>query len=294
MPLKVFGLIFLLTFVCFSSSGKIEKYYFSGSLLEDPDEVFALPDYRVPQKVTFYNIIDKSGKPKKVKAKVVDYKFDGQGHFLGTTHRPAKRDYVKNCIYKDGKLTDLIYNSGNVEKIKYDSASNRVSDCLYSADTLKRRVDYLWNKDTVIATTTNGLSGKIVRIDTIQVLTNDEIDTLRVNSNFAVKSITTSVYKKGVLQRTTVKASGTAMVNGVQRVDTAQIIDASIFDSTEKKIKRIYTTHRGNNVSESHKFVIASQVYTDLPDGRPMKIEQYNGLEEVLTRTIEFKYFTTK
>jgi hypothetical protein len=77
-------------------------------------------------------------------------------------------------------------------------------------------------------------------------------------------------------------------------VDTAQIIDASIFDSTEKKIKRIYTTHRGNNVSESHKFAIASQVYTDLPDGRPIEIKQYTGLEETLTKVIKFKYNVKK
>jgi YD repeat-containing protein len=270
----------------------MEKYYFSSFRLEDPSEIFAFPEYRVPQKVTYYNV-SKFDKSKKTKVHSVNYKFDNKGCFLGTDQRrwgSTQPDYIKNCTYKDGKLTSLIYNSGNIERVEYDLASNRICDRLYSGDTLKRSVHYSWNNDTVIATITNGLSGKTYT-DTIQILTNGEMDTLKIRKSFPVSFVSIAVYKKGVHQRTTTKAYGATEIGGIQGVDTAQIIDAFIFDSTGKVTKRIYTTHRGNNISESNRSsAVISHVYTNAPDGRPIEIKQYNRIEEILARIITIKY----
>jgi len=292
MPFKMSGLIFLLVFVCFSSQEKMEKYYFSSFRLEDPSEIFAFPEYRVSQEVTYYNVKN-TGKKEKTKVHSIKYKFNNQGRFMGADQRrwgSTQPDYIKNCMYKDGKLTSFIYNSGNIERIEYDSASNRICDRLYSGDTLKRIVKYSWDNDTVTATITNGLSGKTYT-DIIQILTNGDTDTLKIRKSFPTTFTSTAIYKKGVLQRTTILAYGAIVIGGIQGMDTARIIDAFVFDSTGKVAKRIYTTHRGNNISESDKSsAIISHVYTNSPDGRPVEMKQYNRYEEILARTITIKY----
>ena len=304
MSFKMSGLIFLLVFACLSQSQtKMDKYYFSGFLMEDPEEIFAFPEYRVPQTITFYKIEEKFGEPQKVQAKVIDYKFDSQGLFLGTDQQPANHDFQKECTYKDGRLVELIYDSGNIEKIIYDSVFNRISDRLYSSTgTLRRRINYTGDEDTLIATTINGLSGMTVSLTMIQIITHGNIDTLKItkvdkNKGSPVTTVSFTVYKNGVLQGAIIKASGAVVINGyAQGADTAQITDVFAFDSTGKRTKRVYATQRGNDVSESSQTNVVTHVYTNDSTGRPLEIKHYNltrvGLkvEDVLTKSIEFKY----